>query len=101
MPEPDLTGLKFGDLTVIGRATLPPMAERKTVESRLTKWYCMCAQCGRHVVLPPDGLLDGLVTACYTCEPIYSVDLAGCNSRSLKDRTAGSVELSTRPTVGM
>ena len=50
----DLTGQKFGKLTVIGL---------KDTESRKTYWYCEC-ECGNIKAVRSDSLLCGAIKSC-------------------------------------
>ena len=51
----DLTGMKFGRLTVIERRT--------SNKGRNTRWLCKC-ECGNEIITRGDGLINGHTTSC-------------------------------------
>ena len=55
----DMTGQRFGRLTVIEKATLP----KKQANGAVTGWLCRC-DCGREVVYSRKDLLSGKITSC-------------------------------------
>ena len=62
-PRVDLTGKKFGKLTVLGR---DKDATDKTRNCTLTKWLCRC-ECGNTVSVYTPNLTGGKSTQCKSC----------------------------------
>ena len=59
----DLTGQKFGKLTVIERAEDHVTKSGK----RVPRWRCLC-QCGRETIVGRTGLVKGTTTSCGFCK---------------------------------
>lgn len=74
----DLTGMVFGQLTVIGETEAPETVDTST--HKRIFWECRCS-CGETVVVPTASLKSGKAIMCWTCAHYIS------NSYKRKDYT--------------